>query len=169
MAVTLRQRFGAQTVLDDLRRLGLAQLSLTADAPDDRWGRVLSLGEEDVTATAGDVSSFLVAIGRDGDRLMQPATARRLRAAMEQVVQRGTAASISDAFSATNWSIGGKTGTGPGQCGSACDGWFAGLLSEKGSARYTVLAFVRARGRGGVVAAQTAAKLAKHLTAATAN
>lgn len=163
MATILRQKLGAEDVVRDLRRLGLAHLALRSDASDADWGAVLSLGERGVPVTAREVSAFLLAIARDGGTVMSADTARHLRNALNDVVGQGTATSIKNDLSGTGWRIGGKTGTGPGDCGDHCDGWFAGLASDSRQARYVILAFVRGKGLGSGVAAHAAVTIARQL------
>jgi beta-lactamase class A len=168
MAIELRRRIGGAAVLAELRADGVAPLSLRADATDAEWGRVLTLGEEQVPVTPACLSAILARIGRRSDAFLEASARQRLLAALESVAQRGTATSIKDALAGTGWRIGGKTGTGPGQCGDHCDGWFASLVSDPTGGRYVVLAFVKERGHGGGVAATLAAKVASHLTALSA-
>jgi len=100
------------------------------------------------------------------NRVMQPATAQRLQAAMRDVVQRGTAKSIANSLADSGWQIGGKTGTGPGPApiGPQSDGWFAGLIFDRtGKARFTVATFVRHGGTGGGNAARISADLARYI------
>lgn len=163
MVNILRRRIGAGQMLRDLRRYGLQDMTLRPDASDTEWGRVLSLGEDELAVTPQQLSAFFSAIGQGGAKLFLKQTAQRLIAALEGVVQRGTAASIKDALANTGWHIGGKTGTGPGQCGDQCDGWFAGLLSDQHHARYAILVFIRGKGLGGGLAARTAASMAEYL------
>lgn len=163
MANILRRRLGAAQMLRDLRRYGLRDVTLRPDASDTEWGRVLSLGEDELAVTPQQLSTFFSAIGQDGAKLFLKQTAQRLRTALERVVQRGTAESIKHALANTGWHIGGKTGTGPGRCGDQCDGWFAGLLSDQLHARYVILVFIRGKGLGGGLAASTAASMAEYL------
>ena len=163
MAVLLRQKLGAARVLSDLRRLGIQGLTLKPAATDEEWGFVLSLGERDVPVTPSEVSRFFAAIGSGGGKWMSAPTAQTLQEALEAVVQHGTADSIKDALAGTGWRIGGKTGTGPGECGDHCDGWFAGIVSDQHGGRYAVLAFIRGKGLGGGVAAHAVAEVAKYL------
>ncbi len=162
MAVALRRKIGAG-MLDELRRLGLRDLTIQPAANDEEWGSVFTLGEEKVPVTPTQLSAFLAAIATDGGHLLSAGTARQLRSALEGVVQRGTASGIKDALSGTGWALGGKTGTGPGQCGDACDGWFASILSDAAGGRYVILAFIEHKGLGGGAAAQAAAKVAGFL------
>ena len=164
MAILLRQKVGATAVLNDLRRYGIRDLTLKPDASDDEWGRVLSLGEEQVPVTPARLSSFFAALASGGGKNVSAHTAQRLIAGLEETVQKGTATSIKDSLTGTGWSIGGKTGTGPGQCGDHCNGWFAGLLSDSNGGRYVVLAFIRGKGLGGGVAAQAVAAVARYMT-----
>ncbi|HEX2663594.1 MAG TPA: penicillin-binding transpeptidase domain-containing protein [Candidatus Acidoferrum sp.] len=163
MATILRQKLGAETVVRDLQRFGLGHLALRSDASDAGWEAVLTLGERNVPVTAREVSAFLRDIARDGATVMSADTARRLRNALDDVVGRGTATSIKDELAGTGWRIGGKTGTGPGDCGDRCDGWFASLASNRQQACYVILAYVRGKGLGSGVAAHAAAMIARHL------
>jgi len=165
MAAILRHKLGASEVLRDLRRYGIEDLTLKADASDSEWRRVLSLGEDEVKPTPRQLSAFMLVIGQGGGKLLSPATAHRLTTALEAVVQRGTATSIKNALDNTGWHIGGKTGTGPGECGDRCDGWFASLLRDQHHARYVILVFMKGRGLGGGLAARTAASMAQFLAA----
>jgi cell division protein FtsI/penicillin-binding protein 2 len=149
-------------MLHELRRYGLSGISLAPDADDTEWGQVLSLGE-DRAVTPKQVSAFMRNIGVGGAGLFSEQTALRLRTALEGVVQRGTADTIKNALSGTGWRIGGKTGTGPGQCGDHCDGWFASLLSDKDKSRYVILVFIQGQGLGSGVAAHAAAAIAEYL------
>jgi cell division protein FtsI/penicillin-binding protein 2 len=163
---------------------------------DGHWSSVLSIGESHMMVTALQVSRFLQAVGNNGilcapvarsatkstaheskpacstlTRVVEEATARQLRAAMIDTVQRGTASGIATSLSGTGWTIGGKTGTGgrPGQTMSQQDGWFAGLVFDlHAKARYTVATFVRRGGRGGGNAADISAQLARFLLADSA-
>lgn len=163
MATILRRKLGASKMLGDLRRYGLQYLTVNPDASDADWGRVLSLGEDGVLVTPRQVSGFLRAVGRGGPHLLSDQTAEKLRTSLEGVVQYGTASSIRDALINTGWGIGGKTGTGPGECGERCDGWFASLLSDQRRPRYVILVFIKGRGLGGGLSARTAALIAKYL------
>jgi membrane peptidoglycan carboxypeptidase len=178
MAVALREKIGGAAVLRDLRRYGLEDLTLKADASDSDWGSTLTLGEDQMTVTPQQVAGFLRAIGQDGLSQSSPGqsslgqngvslfskpTARRLIAALDGTVDHGTASGIKDALARTGWHLGGKTGTGPGQCGDTCDGWFASLLSDPHGARYAILVFIKGKGLGGGLAARTAASMAERL------
>ena len=167
MATILRQKLGADTVLRDLRRFGLLHLTLPPDASDADWGAALTLGERDVPVSAEEVSTFLRAIAQGGATLVSAETARRLRAALDDVVTRGTATPVKDMLAGTSWRIGGKTGTGPGNCGDHCDGWFASIESDAAQPRYIILAYVRGKGLGSGVAAHAAATIAQHLVGET--
>lgn len=163
MATILRHKLGASKMLWDLRQYGIEYLTLDANASDATWGRVLSLGEDGVLVTPRQVSGFFRAVGRGGPDLLSAQTAEKLRTSLEGVVQYGTASSIRDALINTGWRIGGKTGTGPGECGERCDGWFASLLSDQHRPRYVILVFIKGRGLGGGLSARTAALIAKYL------
>jgi len=169
MAVILRNKIGAEQVLRDLRRFGLEHVTLKPDATDSEWGRVLSLGEEQVPVTAGQLSAFLAEIGRGGGELVSKQTAGRLLSGLDAVVQSGTATSIRNALANTGWHIGGKTGTGPGECGDRCDGWFASIVSDRRGGRYVILVFIRGGGLGGGIAARTAARVAQFLVQSAAD
>lgn len=161
----------------------LAYTSLTSTASDRDWDDVLSIGEHQFTVTALHLSRFLQADGNDGitlqpsarielskqhsksNRIMKSQTARKLQAAMRDVVQRGTAKSVANVLADTGWQIGGKTGSGLGTpIGPQSDGWFAGLIFDtRGKARFTVATFVRRGGPGGGNAARISAQLARFL------
>ncbi|MGH9760241.1 MAG: penicillin-binding transpeptidase domain-containing protein [Blastocatellia bacterium] len=105
-------------------------------------------------------------------RIMRERTALRLQSAMRDVVQRGTARKIAKALvsqawdDGTGWRIGGKTGSGIALLpqASQVDGWFAGLLFDPhGSARLTIVTFVRSGGFGGEAAANISAELARYI------
>ena len=166
MATTLRRRLGAAEVLAELRRAGLTHLSLKPEATDEEWGLVLSLGESNVPVTPRELSGFLRALGDGGAGLVSARTAHRLVDALGDVVTDGTASSIKGALAGTGWKMGGKTGTGPGECGNHCDGWFASLVSDAHVPRDVVLVFVRRQGLGGGVAARLAASMAVALARA---
>lgn len=166
MASILKRKIGPTEVLSDLHRYGLRALVLTPDASDAEWSSVLSLGEDKVAVAPREVSAFLREIGQGHGGLFSPEMARALRAALDGVVQHGTATGIKNAIVNTRWHIGGKTGTGPGQCGDHCDGLFASLLSEGLDVRYVILVYIRSRGIGGGVAARTAALIANRLVSA---
>lgn len=157
-AVLLRKRFGAAAVLSDLRRYGLDSLTLAPDADDEAWGTTLSIGEEHVTVTLLQVSRFLRTIAA-----AQSVTARKLQAAMRDCVLRGTARSVAPKQAGASWQLGGKTGTGPAGA-RPFDGWFAGLVFQDGTPRYTVAVYVDGQGPGGGVAASIAAEIARKLS-----
>jgi cell division protein FtsI/penicillin-binding protein 2 len=167
--------------------------SLTAGLNDKEWQDALSLGETHIMVTLLHVSRFLQAVGNSGTMLppvavseqatelmqnsrapqrlrgnalgiMQESTALRLQAAMREVVQRGSATTITRSLQGTGWQIGGKTGTGPGTVGPESDGWFAGLIFDpQGKARFTVATFVRHGGPGRGNAANISAELARYI------
>jgi hypothetical protein len=168
MAIILRQKLGAEIVLRDLRRFGLSHLTLRADASDADWGTALTLGERDVLASAQEISAFLRAIAQGEATVVSAEAARRLRTMLDDVVARGTATSVKDVLAGTGWRIGGKTGTGPGDCGDHCDGWFASIASDGEMQRYIILAYVRGKGLGSGVAAHAAAAIARRLAEAPA-
>ena len=165
----------------------LASTSLTSKASDRDWEDTWSIGEARFTVTALHISRFLQAVGNDGvmlpptariersaqhelrpTRVMKERTARKLQAAMRDVVQRGTAKSLANVLTDTGWQIGGKTGSGLGApIGPQSDGWFAGLIFDpRGKARFTVATFVRQGGPGGGNAAKISAHLARYLIGA---
>jgi cell division protein FtsI/penicillin-binding protein 2 len=161
-----------------------SSLLLTPQMSDAEWADNLSIGEANMTVNGIHISRFLQAIGNGGlmlpqvapeiaqretkqikaVRIMQPATARRLQLAMRDAVQRGSATSIAKSLNDVGWTMGGKTGTGPGTIGPQSDGWFAGLaFDQKGKARYTVATYVRRGGRGGGNAAMISAQLIRYI------
>ena len=173
-----------------------AYVSLNNETKDDEWAETLSLGEANISVTALHISRFLQAVGNggvllppvarherpvsksnllrrdfnNGIRMMEDTTALRLRSAMRDTVQRGTAKSIAKTLEDTDWTIGGKTGSGPAMLprGDLVDGWFAGLIFDpQGRARFTVATFVRSGGKGGENAAQISAALARYLVGRT--
>jgi cell division protein FtsI/penicillin-binding protein 2 len=181
---TMEGRFWADPPKGETRLIpALAYTSLTATASDQDWEDTLSIGEHRFTVTALHLSRFLQAVGNDGvmltptagvvpskqqftsNRVMQSQTARKLQAAMRDVVQRGTAKSNAAVLAGTGWQIGGKTGSGLGApIGPESDGWFAGLIFDpRGRARFTVATFVRRGGPGGGNAARISAQLARYL------
>jgi cell division protein FtsI/penicillin-binding protein 2 len=159
---------------------------LNNSTSDTTWADTLSLGETNFKVTGLQISRFLQAIGNNGVmlqpvsrdrasgkysgggaiRVMKADTARQLQRAMRDTVQRGTARSIANALADSGWTMGGKTGTGPGPApiGPQSDGWFAGLVFDpQGHAQFTVATFVRHGGTGGGNAARISAELARHL------
>ena len=156
---------------------------LCRELPDREWEDTLSIGEARFSVTALHISRFLQAVGNDGVmvtpvalskpskkhklaeiRVMRAETARKLQAAMRDVVQRGTARSVSNFLAATGWDIGGKTGSAGAPIGPQSDGWFAGLVFDpSGKARFTVATYVRHGGPGGGNAAKISAELARYI------
>ncbi|HKE18124.1 MAG TPA: penicillin-binding transpeptidase domain-containing protein [Kofleriaceae bacterium] len=169
MAVELRREVGSQRMLARLRRYGLGarpgHLALGSRDDDAAWGQTLSIGEERVTVTLRQVSSFLRAVGAGGARVVAPDTALRMQRAMRGAVERGTARSAAPILRGSRWHLGGKTGTGPDKVGPTSDGWFAGLAFEGDRPRYAIAIFVEHRGPGGAVAASIAARLTRALAA----
>lgn len=180
-------------------RPAMAYHSLGESTPPKGWEDTLSLGEERFVVTALHLSRFLQAAGnagmmlpavaRTGDeksadspgpgstipargkpvRVMSAAAALKLQVAMRAVVERGTAKSALPILLETGWSMGGKTGTGPGpeSPGPNSDGWFAGLIFDpEGKPRFTVATFVKHGGLGGGNAARVSAELARFLSGA---
>ncbi len=146
MAVIVRKKLGASEVLRDLDRYGIENLTLKPDASDSEWSRFLSLGEDQVKTTPRQLSAFMLAIGQGGGKLLSAATGERLAAALEAVVQDGTATSIKSALNNTGWHI-------------------ASLLRDPHHARYVILVFIQGRGLGGGFAARTAVSTAQFLAA----
>ena len=191
MAIELRRTLGAQAMLAELRGYGLgAGLTLPGDADDARWGSALSIGEHDAVVTLPIVAGFLRAIG-GGTSLLRPETRQRLQSAMRGAVEQGTAKSAGARLGAMSsidersesgrgpagsaggegarplsiaWRLGGKTGTGPFGA-EPHDGWFAGLIFDRGAPRYTVAVYVERHGPGGGVAAGIAAEIVRLLAA----
>jgi hypothetical protein len=155
---------------------------LSPSTTDDGWASTLSIGEADFSATLLHLSRFMQAVGNDGVmlppvalrasdrppaggpatvrpiRVMRPGTARRLQAAMRQAVERGTARGIRGRLG-RGWTIGGKTGSGPGESRPS-DGCFAALAFDaRGAAQYAVVTYVQRGGRGGGAAADISASL----------
>lgn len=164
--------------------------SLGLESPTKDWEDTLSIGEANFEVTALHLSRFLQAVGNGGvmlpavaraepgstipataTRVMSEAAAVKLQAAMRGTVERGTAKSAAPILAGTGWSMGGKTGTGPGLEGPGpagpgpnSDGWFAGLIFDpQGKARFTVATFVKHGGLGGGNAARISAELARFL------
>jgi transpeptidase family protein len=166
--------------------------SLGKDTSDKDWEDTLSIGEERFVTTALHLSRFLQAVGNAG--IMLPAVARaepveavtefdsnakairivsesaavKLQEVMRGTVERGTAKSARSILAETDWTMGGKTGTGPDPssraAGPGSDGCFAGLIFDpQGKARFTVVTFVKHGGLGGSNAARISAELARFL------
>lgn len=157
------------------------------------WEDTLSIGEARFTITALHLSRFLQAVGNHGimiaatarnkesgemqpvnqsRRVMEESASLKLQQAMRETVQRGTAKSVKPILAGTGWSVGGKTGTGPGPNapGPESDGWFAGLIFDpNGDARFTVATFVKHGGLGGGNAASLSAELAKFIISDASN
>lgn len=159
-----------------------AVLHLPSDDDAAGWA-ALAVGDG-VALSPLHVARFLQAIGHDGRmrrptvartiaaqsdtgvRVMAPATARRLRVAMREVVRDGTAQAAAPLLRGARWSLGGKTGTrtvpGMGRDTARVDGWFAGLLLDDAQvARYAVVVYIRGKGSGGGAAASIAAELTR--------
>jgi hypothetical protein len=159
--------------------------SLSATTTEREWEDTLSIGENRFTTTAFHLSRFLQAVGNHGimlapkalagdgnesrseipsHRILDEAAASKLEHAMRETVRRGTAKNIAPILATTGWSIGGKTGTGPGPNapGPPSDGWFVGLIFDpNGEARFSAATFVRHGGLGGGNAAWLSAELAR--------
>jgi cell division protein FtsI/penicillin-binding protein 2 len=169
--------------------------SLGSETTTKDWEDTLSIGEARFVVTALHLSRFLQAVGNRGIalpasgrvektktdttppgsttpatinpmRVMQESVALKLQAAMRGTVERGTAKSVAGILADTGWTIGGKTGTGPGSesPGLQSDGWFAGLIFDPQEARFTVATFVKHGGYGGGNAARISAELACFLS-----
>ena len=163
MAAILRRELGSDTLIGDLRRFGLGHLTLRSDSSDADWASCLTLGERNVLVSPREVAAFFRAIAQGGATVVSAEAAKRLGTALDNVVARGTATSVKDVLAGTGWHIGGKTGTGPGNCGDHCDGWFASIAGDSVQARYIILAYIRGQGLGSGVAAHAAANIARHL------
>ena len=164
---------------------GACYFSLNTETTTKDWEDTLSIGEAHFMITALHLSRFLQAVGNRGimlppkarssdeaevasqaqpHRIMDEAAASELGNVMRQTVERGTAKNIAPILAGTGWSIGGKTGTGPGPNSPerTSDGWFAGLIFDpQGDARFTVATFVKHGGLGGGNAAWLSAELAR--------
>jgi cell division protein FtsI/penicillin-binding protein 2 len=165
--------------------------SITDKTSEAVWNDVMSIGESNFWVTPLSISRFLQAVGNEGtllpliagaempwdvhrssprwpQRILKLRAATKLQSAMRDVVQRGTAKSIAPALANTDWSIGGKTGSGgSAPVGPQSDGWFAGLVFDSsGKARFTVATFVRHGGPGGGNNAKLSAELARYLISA---
>jgi cell division protein FtsI/penicillin-binding protein 2 len=152
------------------------------------WEDTLSIGEVRFVATALHLSRFLQAVGNGGvmvepvaraedsaiapgstspaTRVMSESAAAKLQALMRGTVERGTAKSAFPILAGSEWSMGGKTGTGPEpgttDAGPRSDGCFTGLIFDpQGKARFTVVTFVKHGGFGGGNAARISAELAR--------
>lgn len=145
------------------------------------WGQ-LAIGQGPVDVTPIAVSRFVAAIGNggvmvpptieadrvgEGDtvRIMQPATAARLREAMRAVVDSGTARSAGVRIASLDWDLGGKTGSADvARRGAPADGWFAGLMFDaNGRPRYSVVVYLQGGAPGGRLPAGVAAELTRHV------
>ena len=164
----------------------VAYHSLGSQTSTKDWEDTLSIGEERFIVTALHLSRFLQAVGNGGEmlpavaraepesplattgtRVMSEVAALKLQRAMRGTVEGGTAKSAAPILAGTGWSMGGKTGTGPGpeSPGPNSDGCFAGLIFDsQGKARFTVVTFVKHGGFGGANAARISAELARFLS-----
>ncbi|HEU4562539.1 MAG TPA: M56 family metallopeptidase, partial [Longimicrobium sp.] len=142
------------------------------------------LGNRRTTVSPLHVTRFLQAIGNGGvmqqptvdaalagtspgHRVLSPATAARLQAAMRDVVRRGTARGADTLLASSPWQLAGKTGTVDGGLPDS-DGWFAGLaLDASGRARYTVVVRLPGGGPGGGEPARIAARIVRLLPEAS--
>ena len=178
LALDLHEALGSRLLLRDLARLGFPACTrarardcttLAESSPASRWAESLSLGEVGFRVTLSGLSRFLRMIGNGGvgergERVIGLATARLLQQAMFRTVEAGTARRARDRLRGMG-RMGGKTGTGP--AGSRpYDGIFAGLIFDNhGTARFTVVTYVRRAGQGGVVAAEISAEMGARLLA----
>lgn len=150
-------------------------------APSDRIDDVANwipaaVGAEGLTTTPLHVSRFLQAIGNGGvalapdpdsveeeaaaTRMVGAETSRRLRRAMREAVERGTAKRVVPQLEWSDWKLAGKTGTS--KDGERLDGWFAGLVFDaRGNAAYTVVVWLRDGGYGGGRPAGIAAEMTR--------
>ena len=148
-----------------------ARVRVGPDTGPAEWAQI-AIGQGPVDATVAHVSRFLQAIGNDGvmlpptiewemreevveeggdvgERVMRAETARRLRSAMLEVVDRGTGRRALPILEPTGWDLSGKTGTAQVP-GARDNGWFAGLVhAPDGTPMYTVVVFLRGGGPGG--------------------
>ncbi len=154
-----------------------SRIRISEETGDAEWAQ-LAIGQGPLDVTVVGVSRFIQAIGNDGvmlpptfeaglaedpprgERVMSERTARKLQAAMREVVQRGTARSAGTIVAPTGWRLAGKTGTAqvPGR---ADNGWFAALLAPpEGAPRYAITVMLEGGGPGGGAPARVAATVA---------
>lgn len=157
-----------------------SRIRISEGTGDAEWAQ-LSIGQGPLDVTVIGVSRFIQAIGNDGvmlgptletsfaasvprgERVMRASTAEKLRAAMLQVVDRGTATSAQAPMRGTGWRLGGKTGTAQ-VAGARDNGWFAGLVfSPEGEARYSVVTLLEGGGPGGGAPTAISAAVARQL------
>jgi hypothetical protein len=163
LAVQLRNAVGAEVVLADVRRFGFT-IALPPGASDDGWGTTFSIGEAHMLVTPLEIACFFRLLGSDRARVLGKATQARLRSALLNVVERGTAKGIRGHV--VRGRIAGKTGTGPERVAPDSDGWFAGLVFDAaGEPRFAFATYVRKGGPGGGTAARISADLATALLA----
>jgi cell division protein FtsI/penicillin-binding protein 2 len=159
-------------------------VALTPQTSEEEWDSAFSIGEADFSVTLLQLSRFMQAVGnggvmlgpvaraigdkaRDkngaaiaGSRIMLATTAAKLQAAMRDTVERGTAKGIRGRLGSA-WSMGGKTGSGPGDA-RPLDGCFAGLVFDENKiAKYSFAIYVKRGGVGGGAAAEVAADVVK--------
>jgi cell division protein FtsI/penicillin-binding protein 2 len=171
-AVALRHTLGTDRMLAAFKAYGLPS-ALPPATSDADWGAALSIGEIGFQTTALQIVSFLQAVGNGGIRIdlppragtiriMQEDTARELRTALLDTVERGTGRGIRGHVK-SGWRIGGKTGTGPA-AHQPYDGWFAGLaFDDKGVPRYAFATLILGGGKGGGIAAEVSADVINFL------
>jgi cell division protein FtsI/penicillin-binding protein 2 len=168
------------------RRMGPSpsRLRLSGKTGTAEWAQ-LAIGQGPIDVTPIAMSRFVQAIGNDGvmlrptleaaraskptevGRVMKVETSRRLRQAMLEIVDRGTARSVAPRLAGLGgWDLGGKTGTA--QIARAPDdGWFAGLIFDpEHRPRYTVVAYLQGGGPGGGRPAAIAAGMTRFFATA---
>jgi hypothetical protein len=119
-----------------------------------RWLQAVA---SDATLAASEAAG---AADGAGERLVSPATAQRLRNALREVVQNGTASGSARAGAGEGWRLAGKTGTVAG-AGGALDGWFAGFVEgERDLPEHVVVVWLQGAGPGGRRPTRLAAALA---------
>jgi hypothetical protein len=174
LALDLRRALGAKAVLDDLRRFGFPPCSpgtsqncttLSELTPDSEWADALSLGETHFRVTPSGLSRFLRDVALAETRqvpVISRESAQALHRSMIATVESGTASGARRRLGDLGM-LGGKTGTGPAGA-EPYDGIFAGLVYDRsGTARYTVVTYVRRGGYGGGAAAEISADAAAFL------
>lgn len=159
-----------------------ARIRMSEATGDAEWAQ-LAIGQGPLDVTVMAVSRFVQAIANDGvmlpptfeadladgnpggERVMSGATAQRLQAAMQRVVDEGTGRSAGTAYGRRDWRLGAKTGTAQ-VAGRADNGWFAAILfSPEGEPRYTIVSFLEGGGPGGARPGAIAARVARVLAA----
>lgn len=160
-----------------------ARVRLSDESSTQEWAQ-LAIGQGPIDVTPMHMARFVAAIGNEGvmvtptieqhmaeedpegRRIMSPATAAKLLAAMTQVVDRGSARSTAPILEGLEWDLAGKTGTAQVQ-GAPDNGWFAGLaLDPEGRPRYAIVSFLVGGGPGGRRPAAIAAGLTRYFATA---